>query len=120
MARDPSRNQSSNDTGVKPGRQPAIDGVRLATRGGVVVLLVISLWNWWLINRMQRGLDSRLSQIENRVALVSGKVDMAAGLNQPARRGPDPNRVYTINTVGAPVMGSASAPITIAEFSDFQ
>ena len=52
---------------------------------------------------------------------VSGKVDTVVARSQPPQqRGPDPNRVYTINTVGSPIKGLVGAPVTIAEFSDFQ
>ena len=119
MTKGPSKDHAPNEP-AKPARKPGIDVVRLATLGGVVALLAVSLWNGRLINRIQTGLDSRLGQIESRLGQVSGKVDTFAAQVQPARRGPDPNRAYTINTVGAPVKGPAGAPITIAEFSDFQ
>jgi protein-disulfide isomerase len=62
-----------------------------------------------------------LGQIENQLAQVSGKVDrVSARPAQPARRGPDPDRVYQIKTAGSPSKGPSGAPVTIAEFSDFQ
>jgi protein-disulfide isomerase len=40
---------------------------------------------------------------------------------QPARRrGPDPNKRYTVDTNGAPALGPATAKVKIIEFSDFQ
>ena len=40
---------------------------------------------------------------------------------QPARRrGPDPNKRYTVDTNGAPKLGPDTAKIQIVEFSDFQ
>ena len=118
MIKDHSRNPAQNEAGPKAARNPRPDGVRLATLAGVVALLVISIWNWRSVSRIQTGLDSRLSQIENRLGQVAGKVDTVEARLQPARSGPDPNRVYTINTAGSPAKGPASAPITIAEFSD--
>lgn len=106
-----------------PPRQGA-DALALATLAGVVAVLVISFANWREIDRIEEGLDDRMSRIETRLVEVSGKVErlptQAAPAAQPARRGPDPNRVYEIKTAGAPVKGPASAPVTIAEFSDFQ
>ena len=118
--KDHSKNPAQNETGTKVAKKPRSDGVRLATLAGVVALLVISIWSWRSMSRIQTGLDSRLSQIENRLGQVAGKVDTVAAQTQPPRRGPDPNRVYTINTAGSPAKGPAAAPITIAEFSDFQ
>jgi protein-disulfide isomerase len=93
----------------------------MATLVGVVVLLIISFSNWREIDRIQDSLDTRLGQIENRITQMSTKVDqVSARPAQPTRRGPDPNRVYTIKTAGSPSKGPGGAPITIAEFSDFQ
>jgi hypothetical protein len=120
MQKNLSRNHTVSESGARPARKPSIDVARLATLCGVVALLGISIWNWRSLSQIQTGLDSRLSQIESRLGQVSGKVETVAAQLQPPRRGPDPNRVYTINTVGAPVEGPVAAPITIAEFSDFQ
>src|SRR5262245_66344834 len=60
------------------------------------------------------------------MAEVDGKIEGVSKQLQgiltqaQARRGPDPNKVYTVNTSGSPVRGVPSAPVTIAEFSDFQ
>jgi protein-disulfide isomerase len=97
------------------------DRLRLATLGALVVLLIISFLNWREIGRIRESLDNRLGQLENQIGQVASKMDtLPAGAAQPARRGPDPNRVYQIKTAGSPYKGPASAPITIAEFSDFQ
>ena len=90
----------------------------LATLGGVIALLVISFANWRDTERIESTLGTRLGQIETRLAQVSDKVGQAAAA-RPAR-GPDPSRVDTVNAAGAPAKGPASAPVTIAEFSDFQ
>ena len=79
--------------------------------------MMISFSNYREIDRIQTSLDSRLTQIENRIAEVANRAPAAA---QPLQRGPDPNRVYEIRTAGAPLKGPATAPVTIAEFSDFQ
>jgi len=107
-----------------PQRQPVFapskrggDTLSALTLAGVVAVLMISLSNYREIDRIQTSLDSRLTQIENRITEVANRAPAAA---QPLQRGPDPNRVYEIRTAGAPLKGPATAPVTIAEFSDFQ
>ena len=94
--------------------------VRLATLGVVVALTMLSLWNARQVNSHQEGIESRLGRIETQLGQVSKKVEGGLAKAAPPRRGPDPNRVYKIKTAGAPIKGPANAPITIAEFSDFQ
>ena len=96
---------------------PRADMHGMMTLGGVVVLLMISFANWREIDRIQENLDRRLDKIETEISQVGSRAPAPAAA---PRRGPDPNRVYTVKTAGAPVRGPARAPITIAEFSDFQ
>ena len=64
--------------------------------------------------------------LETKMGALDGKIiELAKGMQAIAqqgqqRRGPDPNKVYTVNTSGSPAKGAQNAPITIAEFSDFQ
>jgi hypothetical protein len=80
----------------------------------------------WLIHA---SLDRTAEEVSGLRASLSdtGKAlqAVAAANAQPAqaqqrRRGPDPNKRYTINTAGAPARGKASAKITLVAFSDFQ
>ncbi len=96
-----------NDVQSAPGSSSPstrkFDPVALATLTGVVVMLMISLLNMRGLNRLGERVDDLETQ-------------MASG----AQQGPDPNRVYTIKMAGAPTKGLDTAPVTIAEFSDFQ
>ena len=69
--------------------------------------------------------DERLDSIVNAIDRAGTKVEAAAKAPPapaaaPPRSGPDPNKVYAIKTDRAPAKGPANAPVTIAEFSDFQ
>jgi len=70
------------------------------------------------VAEIRKGLGDRLQQIETRMTQISAKLDQRAPAARPS--GPDPNRVYTVKYDGAPSKGPAAAPVTIAEFSDFQ
>jgi protein-disulfide isomerase len=87
-----------------------------ATLAGVAVLVLLSYMNWQETRQMQRTIEARLGSLENRLDQVATRAAPAAAAN----RGPDPNRVYSVKTDGAPVRGALAAPVSIVEFSDFQ
>ena len=62
----------------------------------------------------------RLGQLDNRVAQIANRPAAPAPRAAAAPGGLDPNRVYAIKTAGMPFKGPEKAPVTIAEFSDFQ
>jgi protein-disulfide isomerase len=86
-----------------------------ATLAGVAVLVLLSYMNWQETRQVQRTIEARLGSLENRLDQVANRAAPAA-----APRGPDPNRVYSVKTEGAPVRGAMAAPVSIVEFSDFQ
>ena len=88
-----------------------------AMLGGGAALVVLSSLTWSEIRQIRVGLDGRLGQIDSQLEKMASRLEPAA---PAARRGPDPSRVYSVKTDGAPVKGPAGAPVTIAEFSDFQ
>ena len=94
--------------------------VALATLGGIGVLLAMTYSSWREIRQLHDGLDGRLKKIETRISQLADEVDKLPAQAQRPRRRPDPNKVYRIKTAGSPARGPASAPVTIAEFSDFQ
>ena len=97
------RNDVQSPAGSNSPSTRKFDPLALATLTGVVVMLMISLLNMQGLNR----LGERVGTLETQ---------MAGG----AQEGPDPNRVYTIKMAGAPTKGLDTAPVTIAQFSDFQ
>lgn len=107
-----------------PPYRPGFDTPALVTLAALIVVLFLSVLNLRAVTAIRADLDDKLDRVEDRIAQVSAKVaSPPAPAEQPAtppRRGPDPEKVYPIKTAGRPAKGPASAPITIAEFSDFQ
>lgn len=62
----------------------------------------------------------RAGLAETREALKQAATAPQQPAGDTRRRGPDPGRRYTISTDGSPAKGPATAPVVIAEFSDFQ
>ena len=94
------------------------EALGLATLAGVVATLVLSFASWRDVDRIDRSLGERLGKLETRLEQVATRMERAPA--PAAQRGPDPNRVYTIQTASAPVRGPVGAAVTIAEFSDFE
>ena len=116
------RGDRDRDDGARGAPPPAASAAFVpglmagATLAGVAVLILLGYMNWQQTREVQKSLDDRLGKVETGLADLA-KVRPAAA---PAGRGPDPDRVYTEKTDGAPTKGPAGAPITIAEISDFQ
>ncbi len=116
--------EAAGPAGSAPSRNDAQPrgqwAVALTTLGGVGVLLAMTYSSSREIGRINDSLGDRLEKIETRISQLASKVDKLPAQAQRPRRGPDPNKVYQIKTAGSPAKGPASAPVTIAEFSDFQ
>jgi protein-disulfide isomerase len=94
----------------------------LATLAGLAVVVFFSIENWNATRALQTTLQDRIAKIDDRLNQVATKVDQVGNRAAAAAapRGPDPNKVYTVKTEGAPFQGPKAAPVVIAEFSDFQ
>jgi len=110
--------RSPENEGSPPPR--GVDSLGLATLGGVVILLMLSFANWRDVSRIDRELGERLGKLETQDTQVASRLDRVPSQAAQAPRGPDPDRVYAVQTAAAPVRGRNGAPVTIAEFSDFQ
>ena len=106
-----------------PMRRPdrGIGWTELATLTGLAIVAFISIENWNATRALQTTLQDRIGQIDTRLGQVATKVDqMGSRAAAAAPSGPDPNKVYTVKTEGAPFQGPKTAPVVIAEFSDYQ
>lgn len=89
-----------------------------ATLAAACLVLVANVSLWTQNRGNQASLTEKLTRIETQMGQLSTKVDnVARGSGQ---KGVDPNKVYTVKTEGSPFKGPSTAPVTIAEFSDFQ
>ena len=64
--------------------------------------------------------EIRVGLSETKVALDAVAKAKSTAAAPARRRGPDPNKKYTLKTTGRPRKGPASARVEIVEFSDFQ
>ena len=84
-----------------------------------VAALGLGFVAWTDAKKVKDDTAKRLVDISARLDQLQTSVANAAKA-KPASQGPDPNRVYTVKTDGSPTHGNPTAPIVIAEFSDYQ
>ena len=115
------RGQGAEPSGASGGT------MAIVTLVAVGLAVVIAWLNFQETKHQRSALEERISLLEGQITALGSKVDAAARAAAQARpqpppqpQGPDPNKVYAVKTDGAPAIGPKSAPITIAEFSDFQ
>jgi protein-disulfide isomerase len=100
------------DSGSGMGTAQIVLGLLAA---GALVLAGLGFQKARTLETKMTALDGKIIEMAKGMQAVQAMVQQAQG-----RRGPDPNKVYPVNTAGSPIRGVASAPVTIAEFSDFQ
>lgn len=97
-----------------------------ATTAAIIICAAILVGSW-VVKASLDNTTAELAQIRGSLAETKSALEKVAQARPapappaaPVRRGPDPNRRYTVNTAGAPAKGPASAKVKIVEFSDFQ
>lgn len=88
---------------------------RLGILVGIAVLIAIAGMNLYETRQQRRELNDRMTQL---AAAINSRPSGPAAPARPS--GPDPEKVYTVKTEGAPFKGAKGAPITIVEISEFQ
>ena len=84
-----------------------------------VAALALGVFAWTDGKKAKDVTAKRLVDIDMRLAQLQTQVANAAKARPAPQQGPDPNKVYTVRTDG-PTKGNKTAPIVIAEFSDYQ
>ena len=83
-----------------------------------IAALAFASFLWTDAQNAKKETKAQLSTIEARIGQLAQQ--LASAQRPPQPQGPDPNKVYSVKLDGAPVKGNATAPIVIAEFSDYQ
>ena len=120
------RNRVRDDRGPSAplggGRSSPAGIVQIATLVGVGLLVAMnakSLTDTGSFTKSVSQLNERIDGVNNRIVALGTELKNTRA-PAPQNNRPDPNKVYTIKTAGAPSKGPESAPIVIAEFSEFQ
>ena len=114
MAKDRSDNAPQPDPRTQPLKRSSDGLIRVAILVGVAALVVLTGMNLYETHQQRAELNGKMAQ------LVTALNTKPAAPPPQRPSGPDPDKVYTVKTDGAPFLGPNQAPITIAEFSDFQ
>lgn len=104
---------------MAPNRSPSA-----AVWPAIIVGASILAGSWLVRNSLDRT-TSELGRIAAGLTEAKGALEKVAQARPaaaptPSRRGPDPDKRYTIASSGAPAKGPAAARVKIFEFSDFQ
>jgi len=111
------RERRTGETGVEStGGGPNLSWLPIAL---AVAALGLGFVAWSDAKKVKDDTAKRLVDIDQKLGALQTQVANAAKAKAP-QQGPDPNKVYAVKIDGAPTHGNPTAPIVIAEFSDYQ
>ena len=113
------RERRTADGAVEENGGGAGGGMNWLPVGLAVAALGLGFVAWTDAGKVKNDSTKRIVDLETRLSQLQTQVANAAK-SKPPSSGPDPNKVYTVKTEGAPTRGNPTAPIVIAEFSDYQ
>jgi protein-disulfide isomerase len=112
------RERRTGETGVEStGGGPNLSWLPMAVAAGALVLGFVA---WTDAKKVKDDATKRLVDMDTKILALQTQVANVAKAKPAPSQGPDPNKVYTVKTDGSPTHGSPTAPIVIAEFSDYQ
>lgn len=114
-----SRERREGEGNVGSGDSDGGSGVSWLPIVMAAVALVLGFVAWTDTRAIKTDLSKKLAAVDAQVVALQTKL-ASAPKAQPAPQGPDPNKVYPVKVDGSPSKGNATAPIVIAEFSDYQ
>ena len=109
--------EGGDESTAQAGRGVGVSWIPLVLAIGA---LGLGFWAATDVKKIKDDTAKRLVGIEQRLDQLQIQVANTAKAKPAPQQGPDPNKVYAVKTEGAPFKGSASAPIVIAEFSEYQ
>jgi protein-disulfide isomerase len=104
------------------GAEPSAGGTNLNWLPVALAVAALGLGfvAWTDAKKVKEDTTKRLVDIDTKLMQLQTQVANAAKSRPAPSQGPDPNKVYTVKTEGSPTKGNPTAPIVIAEFSDYQ
>jgi protein-disulfide isomerase len=113
------RERRTGDGGVEStnGGGPGLNWLSIVL---AVFALGLGFVAWTDSKKLKDDTAKRLGDVDTRLVQLQTQVANAAKAKPAPQQGPDPNKVYAVKTDGSPTHGNPTAPIVIAEFSDYQ
>ena len=112
------RERRTGENGAEStGGRPSLNWLPIALS---VAALGLGFVAWTDAKKVKDDATKRLVDMDTRIVQLQTQVANAAKAKPAPSQGPDPAKVYAVKTEGSPTKGNPTAPIVIAEISDYQ